>query len=269
MPSYAVTGAARGLGYALLTRLSADPNNTVVGIVRNVKAAEELVAKDLPDRKNLHLIHGDLTDYASLKSAADAVASITGGSLDVLIANAALVAGDFLAINDSKQDWEAFDNLSLESFKINALGNIHLFSHFVPLIQKGNLKKVVALSTGQADIDFINESGMLIQAPYSMSKIALNLAVAKYHVQYASEGILFMAISPGLVDTGLPSDVDPEEFMRQLPVMMNAMAKYAPNSKFPITPEESTTYVLDVIDKATIEKNGGIMVSHLGNKRWL
>ena len=63
--------------------------------------------------------------------------------------------------------------------------------------------------------------------------------------------------------------MDPEEFKAQLPVMMEAMARYAPDAKFPITPEESTEHVLDVIDKATIEKNGGIMVSHWGNKRWL
>ena len=91
MPSYAITGAARGLGvsltqpprktratpltavqYAFLTKLSADPNNTVIGIVRNVKSAEEKVAKELPDRKNIHLVHGDLTDYASLKVGRDA-----------------------------------------------------------------------------------------------------------------------------------------------------------------------------------------------------
>jgi NAD(P)-dependent dehydrogenase (short-subunit alcohol dehydrogenase family) len=83
------------------------------------------------------------------------------------------------------------------------LGNIHLMSAFVPLIQKGNIKKVVALSTGMCDIDFTLEANMKSQAPYAMSKIALNLAVAKFHVQYAPEGILFMALSPGLVDTGL------------------------------------------------------------------
>ena len=89
----------------------------------------------------------------------------------------------------------------------------------MPLIQKGSIKKVVALSTGQADIDFILESGMLIATPYSMSKIALNLAVAKYHVQYASEGILFMAISPGLVDTGMKPDGKPMITYRSLLVL--------------------------------------------------
>jgi hypothetical protein len=63
--------------------------------------------------------------------------------------------------------------------------------------------------------------------------------------------------------------VTPEEFQAGVPGMLSAMAKYAPNAKFPITPEESAELVLGVVDKATIEENGGIMVSHLGTKRWL
>lgn len=48
------------------------------------------------------------------------------------------------------------------------------------------------------------------------------------------------------------------------------MTKYAgPDFKGPAAPEECVKAVLDVIDKATIEKNGGKMVSHLGNTTWL
>jgi NAD(P)-dependent dehydrogenase (short-subunit alcohol dehydrogenase family) len=100
-----------------------------------------------------------------------------------------------------KFGWPDFDRAALDSFKTNALGNIHLMALFVPLIQKGNLKKVVAISSGMADIDFIRQSGNYAQTPYSMSKAALNLAMAKFHAQYAPEGILFMTLSPGLVDT--------------------------------------------------------------------
>ena len=53
-----------------------------------------------------------------------------------------------------------------------------------------------------ADADFINQVDITIAAPYSISKAALNVAVAKYNALYRSEGILFMAISPGLVNTG-------------------------------------------------------------------
>jgi NAD(P)-dependent dehydrogenase (short-subunit alcohol dehydrogenase family) len=42
---------------------------------------------------------------------------------------------------------------------------------------------------------------------YSVSKGALNVLVAKYSSVYASQGILFMSICPGMVDTyeGPPS----------------------------------------------------------------
>ena len=48
------------------------------------------------------------------------------------------------------------------------------------------------------------------------------------------------------------------------------MKNYAePDFKGPITPEESAKLVLGVVNKATIEENGGKMISHLGTWRWL
>jgi len=37
---------------------------------------------------------------------------------------------------------------------------------------------------------------------YSMSKAALNMAVAEFSALYREKGVLFMAICPGAVDTG-------------------------------------------------------------------
>jgi hypothetical protein len=51
--------------------------------------------------------------------------------------------------------------------------------------------------------------------------------------------------------------------------MGQAVLKYAPDWKGPISPEESVQLVLDVVGQATVENNGGRVVSHLGTKRWL
>lgn len=51
--------------------------------------------------------------------------------------------------------------------------------------------------------------------------------------------------------------------------MMTTMKNYAPHWEGPISPEESASKVLEVVDNATIEANGGLMASHLGTKRWL
>jgi NAD(P)-dependent dehydrogenase (short-subunit alcohol dehydrogenase family) len=90
----------------------------------------------------------------------------------------------------------------LESVKINVIGNIHLFSLFLPLIKKGNAKKVITITSGMADIEFISGFDITPAGPYAISKAAMNAAYAKFSAQYRKDGILFMGISPGLVDTG-------------------------------------------------------------------
>ena len=94
------------------------------------------------------------------------------------------------------------------SFDVNVVGVIKTVNAFIPLLLKGREKKVFTLSTGVADIDLINQVDIAVAAPYSISKAALNMAIAKYSALYKSEGVLFMAISPGLVDTGelVPSE---------------------------------------------------------------
>jgi NAD(P)-dependent dehydrogenase (short-subunit alcohol dehydrogenase family) len=50
----------------------------------------------------------------------------------------------------------------------------------LPLILKGQEKKIVHISTGMADTDLVLKSGVSYAVPYSASKAALNLVVAKY-----------------------------------------------------------------------------------------
>lgn len=57
-----------------------------------------------------------------------------------------------------------------------------------------------------SDLEFISKSGIEVAAPYSISKAAMNTAVAKYSAQYAADGVLFFSISPGVIDTGLYDD---------------------------------------------------------------
>lgn len=90
----------------------------------------------------------------------------------------------------------------LETFTANVIGNIHLFNLLIPLVLNGNAKKVVSISSGMADIDLVVKHGVHEAAPYSISKAAMNMAVAKFQAEYQKNGILFLSISPGVVDTG-------------------------------------------------------------------
>jgi NAD(P)-dependent dehydrogenase (short-subunit alcohol dehydrogenase family) len=112
---------------------------------------------------------------------------------------------------NSDDDFETLEKDILESLEINLLGAIKTVHAFVPLIRNGKGKKVIAISSGMADIDLINATEVAFASPYAISKGALNVAIAKYNALYNKEGILFLAVSPGYVSTernqGMSRDV--------------------------------------------------------------
>ncbi|KAI1371318.1 NAD(P)-binding protein [Hypoxylon crocopeplum] len=272
MPSYVVTGASRGIGFEFLRQLSADPASVVVGLVRDKAGTEKKVAAEI-GRSNIHILKGDLTNYESLKTAAEETSKITGGSLDYLIANGAVVSA--LSANRTftylGEDPEALEEDLLDSFKTNVIGNIHLINLFLPLIKKGQVKKVVVISSGMGDFDLNHKYDLDMAGPYSLSKAAMNLAIVKYNGELREEGILFMSISPGLVETSGHNDASKmnERELKNLEKMGRKFAEYAPHLKGPITPEESVKMVTNVFNNATAEKDGGSFVSQFGNKQWL
>jgi NAD(P)-dependent dehydrogenase (short-subunit alcohol dehydrogenase family) len=90
-----------------------------------------------------------------------------------------------------------------ECFSTNVIGNVHLFNIFMPLILKGNVKKVITLSTGMADQDLVLKYGVYEGGPYAVSKAAMNMVTAKFQAEYEKDGVLFMGVCPGMVETGM------------------------------------------------------------------
>jgi NAD(P)-dependent dehydrogenase (short-subunit alcohol dehydrogenase family) len=119
-----------------------------------------------------------------------------------------------------------------------------------------------------ADVDTINASGFNMTGPYAISKAAANLAIAMYSATYSKEGLLFMSISPGVVDTGHALSFTPIQ-MEGAGRMFAKFEEMKPGFK-PLSPEKSVQMCLDVAYKANVDKgDGGSFVSHHGNKDWL
>lgn len=172
----------------------------MIGIARNTRATEARLKED--GITNVTLLAADITDSKAVSIAAEETAKITNGKIDLLINNAALVShvSRWKTLVDFEPQ-ELEDDL-VSSFRANVVGPAFTINAFLPLIRKGEGKKVVTISTGMADADLINDFSIPIASPYSISKAAVNTLVAKYNATFGkSEGILFMAISPGLVDT--------------------------------------------------------------------
>jgi len=264
MPSYVITGASRGIGLAFVRTLSADKNNTVFAIIRNPATAKELTSLG---RSNVHVITTSVSDVKGVKAAAEQVAKVTGGSLDYLINNAASVNDEYsnLTLTQFDDQTKLAQNLR-DHFETNLVGVVLTTNAFIPLLQKGSVKKVITLSSGVADLEFTLQTGNAPGAPYAISKAAVNLAVTKYAAQYKAEGFVFLALSPGLVNTSTKPPT-PEE-LEGYKQMVIAFKQIEPSFEGALTPEQSVKLQLDVINKTTV-KDTGAFISHHGNKQWL
>ncbi|KIJ53963.1 hypothetical protein M422DRAFT_153792 [Sphaerobolus stellatus SS14] len=200
MPSYLVTGASRGIGLELVS----SENNTVFALVRNKETARKvpstILANELP---NLHILEADVTDAGALKLAMEKTAQVTGGKLDVIMNNAAAISGenDWRRIIDYEGEEELLEREFGTTLKVNVTGVILATLAFLPLLRKGSLKKIVAISSSGGERDFVAKSKLTGMSAYGASKAAVNMVITKLALELEPEGFVVIALSPGLVDT--------------------------------------------------------------------
>jgi NAD(P)-dependent dehydrogenase (short-subunit alcohol dehydrogenase family) len=211
---------------------------------------------------NIHTFSADLTSPSSLAAAAIQVSKLTGGKVDHLIVNGAYVSEKTAGVSPTgfigqeellKSDFET-------SIATNVVGFIYTVNAFLDLVKASTVKKVIVISTGMTEPDLIEKASVTASVAYSASKAATNVVVYKYAAELKKDGVIFLALSPGLVRTG-PS----EEMYAYLTELFQA---YKPGFEGPISTEESVEAQLKVIDGITIEQSGQFL-SHLGTKQWL
>ena len=196
---------------------------------------------------------------------------MTGGKLDYVIGNAGIVPmfDQFDAIGTLGEKPEELTAVARDLFDTHVIANVHLINLFMPLILKGDAKKVVIISSGFADIEFTREYGIEVAALYSSSKVACNMIVAKFDAQYRPQGVHVLALCPGVVEVGHYNSIT-EDQLQKLMANGAKFMKYAPDFSGPKTPEKSVTMLREVISNSSIEKgNGGDFLSHYGNKKWI
>ncbi|KZT66195.1 NAD(P)-binding protein [Daedalea quercina L-15889] len=259
MPTYVVVGGSRGVGLEIVRQLAADPENTVFATARNVersvhliKVAQEALAK------NVVTLQADVVDHRSLKAVAEQVAVATGGSLDVLIHNAAKM--DYANGNQyrSLTEYDSMDVLDtefIEAFKVNTLGAIHSVDAFLPLLRKGSLKRIIIISTGGGERDIVWKTRLAETAAYGVTKCAENMVMAKYAASLEKEGFIVAAISPGNVDVSATALSPPTaQQLADLERTMGRIRELLPNyPDKPLTPEQSVKKVLEIMNSLELK----------------
>ena len=201
MPSYVVVGASRGLGYAWLQHLSADKANTVIGLVRTPASVKTKLSNDKIE--NVHIVQADMVDPTSLTAAVSEVSKLTNGSVDYLIVNGAYQNPKTLGLTPAA--FMGQDDLLREEFHqnmdVNVIGPISTINAFLPLVRKSKIKKITVISSGMGDFEFVTKAEIPFAVAYGALKAALNMIVLKYSIELKSEGIIFLAVSPGVINT--------------------------------------------------------------------
>ncbi|KAI1131860.1 hypothetical protein F5Y10DRAFT_36334 [Nemania abortiva] len=184
-----VIGANRGVGLALVNAL-VESGCRVWGSVRPQTMNDASVG-DLRDA-GAKIIQIDYTDEETIIQAAK-VLEKSEGHLNFLI--------NCGGVNTKPRQWDGGEaaNLVLDKFKIMALGPFLATLHFLPLLRKCKVGKVLNISSDLASI--ANTDGGRLS--YRMAKAALNQQTASLAADFNEKGInvALVAVHPGRVPT--------------------------------------------------------------------
>ncbi|KAH9916607.1 NAD-P-binding protein [Epithele typhae] len=270
MPSYAIIGASRGIGLEYVRQLVTRPGDVVFAVVRSAATSTHLQAV-ASAFANVHILEGEVTDYASLQaSRAATISDINHGELDCLIHSAAKTdLASFSKGYDSFATMDELDDDFIRAFKVNALGFIHAVQAFLPLLRASRSpagKRIVALGSVAVDPKFIRTTRSPDCVAYGMTKSAELIAATKWAMHLDSERFVVVSLSPGLVDSSQTLEQDDRaairEWFRQTGESYVSMGLGDLRAQ---TVEESVSAQLRVIDGLRQEDNGKFF-AHTGEE---
>jgi NAD(P)-dependent dehydrogenase (short-subunit alcohol dehydrogenase family) len=189
MKSVIISGADRGLGLSLCKEYL-KRGYTVFGgkYLGEYTLLEQLQAID----SNLHIVQLDVDNRESLNAARDTVNAVTGGTLDILISNAAYMERAGEGSYEPPMDLENVRRC----FSVNALGAARLVEYFLPLMDKPEKKRLCFVSSEVSCLNLM-KTRPESQFAYPMSKSSMNMAVRLMFNQLHPQGYSFRLYHPG------------------------------------------------------------------------
>ena len=227
-----ITGSNRGIGLEF-TRQLLRRGERVFATCRSPAGASSLHDLSSEYGGQISVVQLDVSDPASIDASFEAVGEMTG-ALDLLINNAGM------KLSDDQIETLKIDEMR-RTFAVNTFGPILVCQRYLSLLQAGESPRVVNISSNWGSLTRY-ERGM--SYTYSASKAALNMLTRRLALETMAEGLIAVVIQPGWVMTDMGG----------------------PGGE--ITPDESVSGMLCVIDKLTTEDSGRFFSWDGGEVPW-
>jgi NAD(P)-dependent dehydrogenase (short-subunit alcohol dehydrogenase family) len=188
-----ITGANRGLGLKLARHYAAR-GDEVWGGCRRPDQADEL--RELTD----HVVELDMASESSIESFAG---ELGDDALDVLVNNAGVDARALGVHDDERDVLELGADRVLDEIRINAIGPMLLTRALLASLRRADGARIVNVSSTVGSMEVAAALGRDIG--YVVSKAALNMITVKLAGRLRDDGIIAVALHPGLLRTALGS----------------------------------------------------------------
>ncbi len=235
-----ITGAARGIGYAIAKSLAGEGANIAINYQSSDADANALAQELAKSGSKTLLLKGDVGDRATWTSMIEKIKQ-TWGRLDILVNNAGITRDKTLR-KMTDEDWMAVltTNLNACYFGVSAA---------MPLMIEQKFGRIINISS------FVGQAGNFGQANYAASKGGIIAFTKTAALELAKYNVTCNALAPGFTETGMLAKV-PEQVRTQI------LARI-PMGRFG-KPEEIAKAVLflaadgDYITGQQINVNGGV-----------
>jgi NAD(P)-dependent dehydrogenase (short-subunit alcohol dehydrogenase family) len=225
-----VTGASRGIGAAIAQRLASDGYGVIVNYATDADGAESVVSAIHAKGGRAVAVRADIASEHDVEAMFDR-AQEQIGPITALVNNAGTI-GERARIDER----QASELILL--MKVNVVGSMVCAKHAVRAMSTargGNGGSIVTIASGAA-----KASARLVgSVPYEATKAALVTLARGLSNEVASEGIRSNSVSPGVIDTGMPSPQMREIAMQTPQGRMGRPEEIAAAVSWLISPEAS------------------------------